>query len=957
MRKLFLVIGLLFVLLNLSAQYFQSGQDPASIKWRQINTNNFQLIYPDYYELQAQKLALVMEKVYHYKSNSIQHKPQKISIILHTQTVQSNGLVAWAPKRSEFYTTPHQAIYPQDWLQQLAIHEFRHVVQIDKINTEIPKIIKILLGEQGTASVFGLYLPWWFIEGDAVVTETALGNFGRGRFPSFLMEHKAQVVEKGVYKYDKAYNGSSKIFVPDHYKLGYYLVGATRKKYGVEVWDSVLQRVGEKPFSLNPFNKELKLQTGLNKVQLYNSVFANYKNIWNEEDLNYRSIDFNQISKTNKSYTNYKYNHWLNDSILVAYKTSLSTIPTFVIIDKAGKEKKLFHPGRIFDESINYRDEWVVWSEKKSDLRWSHSGKSVLRLYNITNSKKYSINPDFKAFAPSVSPDKNKIIVVETDFLSNNYLSVYSIPDGQLLRRIQTKNNNYFFSPEWINEKEIVAVVLHNEGKRLARFDLDSGSMDFISEINLGEIKHLEVHKEKVYFVCGFQGKDALYSIDLLSNAIFQIYEPRFGAASPSVSADGKSLAFSDYTADGFRILEITDFENSKTPINKNHKYSFQLADDLAKQESGIINFSEIDTSKFESKKYSKILNMFNFHSWAPLSIDVNSYDISPGVSFMSQNKLGTAFTTLGYEWDVAEKTGKIYGKYTFKGWYPIFDVEVSAGNRASQYYLIKQNNIGDDTTIQRFTWKQINLELNARIPFNFSSGKYSRLLQPEIGLDYSHYKNDESTPDEFFEGNFQTLNYRLYYQQFMRQSFQDVYPNFGFISDVGFYHSPLGEINLGKMVIGQSYLFLPGFVSNHGIRFYAGFHLKEPEGSRSFPDAIKYPRGWGKINSTEMQSYGFDYKLPLLYPELSVGGLVYVKRVTTSLFADYAELKGNYYEGGNSIGTYKSNISSFGIEMMGDMHFLRFYAPVEIGFRTSYLPEMKNIYFDFLLSIDFNSL
>ncbi len=277
MRKIILMLILTIGFSNLKAQYFQTGQDPASIKWRQINTKNFQLIYPDYYELQAQKLASIMEKVYAYRSKSMHYSPRPISIILHTQTVQSNGLVAWAPKRSEFYTIPHQDIYPQNWLEQLAVHEFRHVVQIDKINSELPKIIKVLLGEQGTALVFGTFLPWWFIEGDAVVTETALSNFGRGRFPSFLMELKAQVVEKGTYKYDKAYNGSIKDFVPDHYKLGYYLVGEARKKYGVGVWDSVVTRVGTKPFSLNPFNKALKMETGFNKVQLYNSLFGELK--------------------------------------------------------------------------------------------------------------------------------------------------------------------------------------------------------------------------------------------------------------------------------------------------------------------------------------------------------------------------------------------------------------------------------------------------------------------------------------------------------------------------------------------------------------------------------------------------------------------------------------------------------------------------------------------------------
>jgi len=46
--KKYLLILLFAVLLNIAnAQYFQTGQDPAYIRWRQINTENFQLIYPD----------------------------------------------------------------------------------------------------------------------------------------------------------------------------------------------------------------------------------------------------------------------------------------------------------------------------------------------------------------------------------------------------------------------------------------------------------------------------------------------------------------------------------------------------------------------------------------------------------------------------------------------------------------------------------------------------------------------------------------------------------------------------------------------------------------------------------------------------------------------------------------------------------------------------------------------
>jgi hypothetical protein len=245
----------------------------------------------------------------------------------------------------------------------------------------------------------------------------------------------------------------------------------------------------------------------------------------------------------------------------------------------------------------------------------------------------------------------------------------------------------------------------------------------------------------------------------------------------------------------------------------------------------------------------------------------------------------------------------------------------------------------------------------DVRIPLDLSRGKFNRFLQPEVKYDFTKYTHNSSTPEKYFEGNFQSFTYRLYFQQLLRKSLQDVYPNFGITIDGLYRHSPIGETDLGSLTLGQSYLFLPGIMSNHGIRFYGGAQNKKNAGSISFSDIIRYPRGWGKINTNYIYSFASDYKLPLFYPEWSLGSLVYLQRVNASLFADYAYLNANIYKDGKVVDTFNKNISSFGIELSGNANFLRFYAPVEIGFRASYLPEMQNVYFDFLFSIDFNSL
>ena len=194
----FRLISISFVLIPYfaDAQYFAVGQDPSSIKWRQIQTDHFQIIYPSDYEVQAQRVAHIFEKVYNYSGTTLKHQPKKISVVLHTKTIKSNGFVAWSPSRVELFPTPNQEIYAQEWIEQLAIHELRHHVQIDKIEAELPVIFRILLGEQAASVVIGAYLPFWFLEGDAVVSETAFSHSGRGRLSSFSMELKAQADEK-----------------------------------------------------------------------------------------------------------------------------------------------------------------------------------------------------------------------------------------------------------------------------------------------------------------------------------------------------------------------------------------------------------------------------------------------------------------------------------------------------------------------------------------------------------------------------------------------------------------------------------------------------------------------------------------------------------------------------------------------------------------------------------------
>ena len=201
MKKVLFFILLLWCPFSIvSAQFVNFGQDRPSLRWKQIKTDDFQIIYPDFFEENAQKAASIFSLLYHH-ANTLQLHPKKISIIMHADGGVSNGNVALAPRKSELYTMPSQDP-TDDWLEHLCVHEFRHVVQLDKVNQGLTKDLYYLFGEIFPIAVVGVYVPMWFMEGDAVCFETAVGHLGRGRFPEFLNEMKAQIQKRDLQLFE-----------------------------------------------------------------------------------------------------------------------------------------------------------------------------------------------------------------------------------------------------------------------------------------------------------------------------------------------------------------------------------------------------------------------------------------------------------------------------------------------------------------------------------------------------------------------------------------------------------------------------------------------------------------------------------------------------------------------------------------------------------------------------------
>lgn len=932
---------LVFLLLSLAikqadAQYYSTGQEAASIRWKMIKSEHVKLVFPDYYEDRARKLASYLDTTWYYASRTLDHQPKKISLVLHTQSATANAVVVWAPKRMEFYTTPPQDMYAQPWLEQLSLHEYRHVVQIDKLNQGPTKVISWIFGQQGTGAILGLYVPPWFLEGDATATETGLSKSGRGRLPVFEMKLRAQLLEKGIYSYDKAVLGSYRDFTPNAYELGYHLVTEGRRQYGPELWSHTLDMVAKRPYMVTPFQKGIRDISGKRKSPFYHDCLLGLKKQWEVQDRLTESMLMIQRSPDTRLYTSYRHPAVLDDGRLIALKTSIDDISRIVAIDTNNMEEVLYTPGFIKTETLSYASGKICWAETRPDLRWSNRSFTVIKVYDIIEGGISTFKYRMRLFAPRLSDDASKIVAVHNDSLDQYAMVIIDVESKNLVKHIAGPQNAYPLTPAWAGQDHVLTVLVSDAGKALAKINVETGDYSLLTDWSYDDIAQAVYQKPYIYFTASWSGISNIYRLDEDKGSIEKISFSRFGAVDPVMSADGGTLMFADYTSDGYRIVEHELEYYEKVPLNFVLDRSIGLYRTLEEQEEPVeASLADIPESEAASKKYSKIANLFNFHSWAPLDINASTYSINPGVSIMSQNLLSSSFLSLGYQYNVNEQAGKVYGSYSYQGWYPIIDIYADYG--------LRRQTISHPISTE-LTWNETNIKAGLRLPLNLTSGKYYAGITPTAYLRQILRKMRPGNLLEFTQPNITATEYGLQMYRQIKRSERDIFPKWGQSLNLYYYDTPFESPGYSSIAAGIATFYIPGILRHHGINLYGGYQYRVI-GYYKFSDIVSYPRGITDQQDEQLYSFRGTYAFPIAYPDWSIGPVVYMKRIRASLFYDYAvgfnPHSDNYY-------------NSMGVDLITEVHLLRFLAPFELGVRSIYLPDENAIEWNFLFGVGF---
>ncbi len=327
-----------------------------------------------------------------------------------------------------------------------------------------------------------------------------------------------------------------------------------------------------------------------------------------------------------------------------------------------------------------------------------------------------------------------------------------------------------------------------------------------------------------------------------------------------------------------------------------------------------------------------------------------------PGLAVMSQNILSTATIMAGYKYDVQNDNGATFFNVNFMGWYPVLETNIEYGNKSFHDYQVEitGHNAGqlaaENPVYKKYNWQQLDMDARLTLPLDLSRGKYARELKHGLALGMGN-RFAMDTLAYLTRGLFQTVQAGLYFNQELVKSRQDLIPDLGFGFDVSYARRQKGLKTIGSSFSAEHWLYLPGFIKNHGIKLYQGYQQNR-EDVYLFENKVKMARGYKMFFNQQIYTLGADYVMPLFYPEFSLGRFLYCQRINAGVFYDRSYI--HELDTPGTQGNFDYFLHSAGLELTSDLNLFRFFMPLKIGVGVNYLFN-KTFDLDFIMGARFS--
>lgn len=293
---------------------------------------------------------------------------------------------------------------------------------------------------------------------------------------------------------------------------------------------------------------------------------------------------------------------------------------------------------------------------------------------------------------------------------------------------------------------------------------------------------------------------------------------------------------------------------------------------------------------------------------------------------------------------------GYHHGKlsFTYQGWFPVIDLAADYGDKAFNMTW-KKNEKGQAVTQGYYTNRNL-LEAEARVylPFNLTRNQRIRGIQPAFTYYFTNNKYQEYSTQKF--RNFQYILPEVLFYNYRRKAQRDILPRNGYQLRLQYLMTPFNTENYGSLYAARLTTYWPGIVRNHGLMLRFGYQYQDLDNKALYlpKHLLEKPRGYNFQYQTQQQwAFKADYALPLLAPDLSIGPLIYIRRLRANLFYDLSRNQASR----KSAWTTQS---SYGADFIFDWNVLRMSYPLTTGVRLIKPIDYGNFQAEMLFSVTF---
>lgn len=734
-----------------SAQlFYESIFRPPGLKWQQMSSPHFKVVFPIGYEKQARRTIEILESELPKTNKLTGGSLSKIPVVINTYNDRSNGYVTPIHFRIEVELPPILGKSLNqgngDWLSVVMPHELVHASHGAVFKKwSVYSALRLFSPDLYRATNFAV--PSGHTEGIAVhhESDSVVAGTGRGNYADFTNQFSAVQNSAQPWSMGQLYFPSQRTLPFNrHYIGGHAFSEWLIDEYGSDIIAKIHKRNIQYPFL--GIGGVLSIETGKWPNQLY-KAFTEAQN--NKEVVTYDStkiVGMDAVSNK-KAGAFERRPQWLNNNEILYFGRYYNEVSGLYKVNIATNEAFLLsETGMTTDYrySLNAdRSQAYLGAEILHPL-YDATAISTLLKVDLANGKRSRVNAPKRTYAPEFSSQESLFSIQRKE--DRSMLLEIDQTDGSVINSWEDEALHWVAVKAHPTVENRLAVVAQVYGQQALWVINDLKDLG-----NLREIKPLVfISKKSVFdpewspdgskllFSSDLSGVRQIYTYCFEEESFYQITDSDYGAMEAQFSPNGSQLAYVELLENTYQIqLKTSDQINNDKSVVANSNFQ----DNSFK--NGFLYEPTFDASSINATNYRGGLNFIKPRSIFPIDSD-DGFGIGIGSNDLLRR--------INYQSDITFFQDRVWHDtdISLKAFYPGLNLGI---NKFPIQQNIKINDSNGELfdTIEIYERNRVELFVPARITLAGNQRFSYLLLQPGYRYDNAvFYDNEFFANDEY---------------------------------------------------------------------------------------------------------------------------------------------------------------------------------------------------------------